>query len=366
MIKMIIPPSSWEEELFNLSFCLAHNLECILQVASKKVGNDMEQVDKKNFGNKERYLAGKAQMKIFWANQYLYWRVAAVKSIKKIILDADRFYSDLEDEIYFDKSGTTESGDRVDIVNNEIKNGWLFEAVSQAEQAIEDLFSLLKYSHDIAYFAKNVINYNAPKVVKYIWTFDTDELEFIMHEFKLPYFSLKEPWEEREVFETYKESLLRMQQWLQELIAFHKKYYLDYCQYKHGMSVAMRPFGRQRTICEEKQDSHEGVLMTFDSYRIEKRYKASETLPQIALYLDPDISPYASRLHAEGNLLRYSLHVVNIDEVVSITEKAFTLLNIVWVNLLKRCERTNEDEINEWAFPTDNYKEYIIIGFPVE
>lgn len=326
----------------------------------------MEQLGKKTYGDRERYLSGKAQMKMFGANQYLYWRVAAVKSMRKILLDADRFYSDLEDEIYFDKSGETEANNQIDIVNNEIKNGWMFEAISQAEQAIEDLFSLLKNSDDIAYFAKNVVNYNATEVKKYIWNFQADKLEYIMQEFKLPYFLLDEPWENREVFEFYKESILRMQQWLQELIAFHKKFYLDYCQYKHGMSVALRPFGRQHMKSEERRNPHEGVLMTFDSYTVEKRHKVSGTLPQMAMYLDPTIIPYVSRLHSEGNLLHYSMHVVNIDEIVSITEKAFALLNIVWTNLLKRCEITDEDKVNEWAFPANDYKSCYIIGFPVQ
>ena len=55
-----------------------------------------------------------------------------------------------------------------DVVNNKIRNGWLYEAMAQSEQAIEDLFSLLKNSTDIAYFAKNVVNYRATEVKNYI------------------------------------------------------------------------------------------------------------------------------------------------------------------------------------------------------
>jgi len=326
----------------------------------------MEQRNKEFLGDTERYISGKAQMKMFGASQYPYWRVVAVKSIRKILLDADKFYCDLEDEIYFNKSCKTGTENQVDIVNNEIKNGWMFEAISQAEQAIEDLFSLLKNSNDIAYFAKNVVNYNATEVKKYIWNFQTDKLEYIMQQFKLPYFLLDEPWEDRESFEFYKESILRMQQWLQELVAFHKKYYLDYCQYKHGMSVALCPFGQHPMKREEKCDPHEGVLMTFDSYTVEKRHKVSGVLPQMAMYLDPEIIPYVSRLHSEGNLLHYSMHVVNIDEIVNITEKAFALLNIVWINLLNRCEIADADKVNEWAFPANDYKKYIIMEFPYQ
>lgn len=52
------------------------------------------------------------------------------------------FYKELEAEIVFDVPRDELKEEEPDIVNNQIKNGWLFEAVSQAEQAIEDLFSL--------------------------------------------------------------------------------------------------------------------------------------------------------------------------------------------------------------------------------
>lgn len=40
--------------------------------------------------------------------------------------------------------------------------------------------------------------------------------------------------------------------------------------------------------------------------------------------------------------------------------------SVVWENLLKRSNITNEDTIHEWAFPLENYRRHIVIGFPVE
>ena len=144
-----------------------------------------------------RYKAGKSQMGTFLSNQYLMWRIVSAKSIRKIILTADEFYTDiLPEEITQDE----------DVVNNKIRNGWLYEAMAQSEQAIEDLFSLLKNSTDIAYFAKNVVNF--------------------------------------------------MQDYLKRLIQYHKHYYLDYCQYKHGMAVALKPFGKAHTAEEKRENLH--------------------------------------------------------------------------------------------------------------
>lgn len=319
------------------------------------------------FGEEERKRAGKAQMKIFASNQYLYWRVAAVKSIRKIIFNADDFYSDMMDEISAVQPSDVSENVQPDIVNNQIRNGWLFEAVSQAEQGIEDIFSLLMNSKDIAYFAKNVVVYPAGEIKKYIWHFDTESIEHIMLEFGLPYFPLDEPWENLEVYKGYRDAILLIQHYLKELIAFHKKYYLDYCQYKHGMAVALRPFGKEQTKNEvDVKEPGKGFLMTFDSYTVGRRQKFSEALPSMGLLVTEEIQPYVSRLHEEGNLLHYTMHDVDIDEVVAVTEKAYSLLNVVWLNLLKRSELSEKDSVQEWVFPVEDYRKHMIIGFPVD
>ena len=109
------------------------------------------------------------------------------------------------------------------------------------EQAIEDLFSTMMNLENLSYFAKNVVQYNATKVKKYIWKFDVEDLEYICGQFRVPYFPLDEVWEKEKVFDSYKEAVLRTQGYLKELKEFHRKYYVDYCQYKHGLAVALSP-----------------------------------------------------------------------------------------------------------------------------
>lgn len=45
--------------------------------------------------DESRKKAGISQMKVFYQNQYLFWRVAVVKSIRKILKTSDSFYEDL-------------------------------------------------------------------------------------------------------------------------------------------------------------------------------------------------------------------------------------------------------------------------------
>lgn len=57
----------------------------------------------------------------------------------------------------------------------------------------------------------------------------------------MPWFPLDELWEKEDIFERYKEGSLRTQAYVKELQDFHKKYYPDYCQYKHGLSAVLPP-----------------------------------------------------------------------------------------------------------------------------
>lgn len=80
-----------------------------------------------------------------------------------------------------------------------------------------------------------------------------------MEQFKLPFFDLDdaEAWgEHQDVFEGYKKSVLFMQDYLKRLIQYHKHYYLDYCQYKHVMAVALKPFGKAHTAEEKRENLH--------------------------------------------------------------------------------------------------------------
>ena len=72
------------------------------------------------------------QIYTYGGSQFPEWRVAVIKSIQKILVNLDEFYADLLPELEMEY-------EQRDIVHCQIRNGWFYEAVSQAEQAIEDL-----------------------------------------------------------------------------------------------------------------------------------------------------------------------------------------------------------------------------------
>lgn len=132
----------------------------------------------KKLTEKEKFEAGKAQMYQYLDSQYLAWHIVAVESIKKLILNLDDFYSDITGE------NQPLSIVEHEQIKNEVRIGWIFEALSHAEQAIEDLFSFLMLSKNIDTFVKNVVNYNATDVKRYIWNFKTNDSHIIIDEYQ--------------------------------------------------------------------------------------------------------------------------------------------------------------------------------------
>lgn len=315
--------------------------------------------------DEERLKASKEQIYTYYGCQYPEWRIAAVKSIRKILLNLDDFYEDILPEL-------EDENENRDLVHCQIRNGWFYEAVSQAEQAIEDLFSMMMNLGDMAYFARNVIRYSATKVKRYIWDFESDNLEYVCEQLGMPYFSLDEPWENIDVFNRYKESLLRTQNFIKNLQTFHKKYYQDYCQYKHGLSVGLAPM--QNPLMKDDTERREKYmerpldngLLTFHQGTIEQYQKRTGELPAILLLLKPDMHSHLVELMNEENLLFSTMHTLNMDEVVMVTEEACTLLKVLWHNIIWRCEEKQTDKFHRVAFPAQNSKHIYEIGFPKE
>lgn len=302
-----------------------------------------------------RIQAGKSQMLQYLNNQYIGWHVMAIESIRKIVLNADSFYTDILEKKELTNVCTEEN------INKELRNGWMYEAVSHAEQAIEDLFSLLKKAQRIDYFARDVVQYNATEIKKYIWDFHIDDLKYITEQFHVPYFDIEEDmeWENKECFEAYKTALLLMKEYLKELVRFHRHYYQDYCQYKHGLAVSLR-----RPV--EGINPLDGALWTFDTSTVEKKWKREGVAPSIIMDLTPETQPYVRSLHDEKNLLHYSIHPVNLEEILAATKKAVVLLNVLRINLMSISETAEDCEIAEYAFPCekDDLLTVVTIGFP--
>ncbi len=312
----------------------------------------------------ERKKASIDQIYTYAGSRYSKWQVVAVKSIKKILLNLDDFSSEILKDM----------GDSDDI--GAVRNAWFYEAVAHAEQAIEDLFSTLMCFKDLSFFAKDVLFYPVGQAKRFIWDFDSDNIEYLCEKFGYPYFDLTDPWEKQDVFDAYKNAVLLTQKYVKELQVFHQKYYDDYCQYKHGLSVGMYPLGNKNGVNNDecRDNLLEGALFTFHNGTIADYEKRNESLPASLIQLKPGMQHHIRELHDEGNLLYSTVHIVDMDEVERVTTHACILLDVVWRNIIELCKEEIEKIDNgndnttgnyrEIAFPMENLKKCITIGFP--
>lgn len=310
------------------------------------------------------------QMENFGVGQFPLWRLATVISIRKILLHLDEFYADIKSDIHIDES---ENIDGYDIVNQQIRNGWMYEIVSQTEQAIEDFFSLLMNSYDLSKFTKNVVHYSATKVKQYIREFNSNDLEYLLGQFHMPYFPLDEVWENVEIYEGYKNSVCIVQRYVKELQAYHERYYQDYCQYKHGLAVELTPFGKQAYRNDSRWKNYlekhklKGELRTFMTGKNLKKGKSGLPLVSAGMTVIPENAEmHIEQLANENRLIYTQIQFVDVDEAVRITEHAASLLYIVWENISKRSKWSNTDKYREVIFPTDNFSKRSLILFPYE
>jgi len=307
---------------------------------------------------KDRLKIGKQQLKNYLASQYPKWRHVQVLIIHIILKNMPNFYSNIIEDIKQPYDATGEI-----TLNKEIKNGLIFSALAETMQYIEDLFSLMLLSKNIEYFVKNVIRYNATKVYQYIKKFNVNDLKNICSEYQIPYFDINKDWQNaQELFLMYKKAILNLQENLAKFVDFYLKYEKFYSQYKHGLSVALNPYGSKTPSSIE---ANEGYLMIYDNTEISKITAKSKKLICIP-HLTPAVAKSILQLNQEENLLRAEFNILSIDDLIIISKNIGEMLEILHLNLFEICNNTEKTDFNEYYLPYKQDNKYIKMGFPVD
>lgn len=84
----------------------------------------------------------------------------------------------------------------------------------------------------------------------------------------------------------------------------------------------------------------------------------------MGLLLKPGTQKHLRELHDEGNLLFFTMHVVSMEKVIKVTAHACIFLNVLWKNVIWRCEEKENDQYHKVVFPTENLHYIYEIGFP--
>ena len=251
--------------------------------------------------NKEqRQKASRDQIERFFYSYYTQWRLAKILINDKVLRNKYDFLAEIAFEVKDDEINPNCEA----IIAQELTNGLQFDMLANCLQYIEDLFALLKAGRQQDFFIKNIITYNAGQIENLIKQKHTDKelCEF----FYFPYFENIESKNFREGF-TAGMSQLRTN--ISKIKEFYKEHQFFYNQYKHGQTVALRPFRAYDAdqIAQDKQGNMQRKLVAFDNIALNKVFNNKHRGAGYALmpWITRNIQPHITQLQAEDNLIRY-------------------------------------------------------------
>lgn len=300
---------------------------------------------------KVRDQINREQINRFFASYYSEWRHIKILTNYKVLENKYDFYADIIEEIKRTDKNFGES-----TIAQELANGLKFDCIQQSLQYIEDLFALINAGKNKDFFIRNIISYKAGKVESQIKRFKFDR-ENICKSFNFPYYTKEDGLssKEHETLKVINDSIDRLGGLLKEIIEFYKENLYFYNQYKHGLSIAMRPFNDltpEQIESDKKGVSEEGVLVALDSLNFKSAVKRKDG--NFGALLIPHftdiIQNHISELQEENNLLRFVLSPpeTSVRKVKDIACKTKRCMHI-FINNIK--EVVSEKEVIKLQLP---------------
>lgn len=221
-------------------------------------------------------------------------------------------------------------------IAQELKNGMYFDAISECVQYVEDLFALIKASQQSDYFIRNIITYKAVQVSQSISNFKVNRSS-IVKAFHIP---VDISYGEGDDEKTVEEGIQYLQDLILKCIQFYEDYQALYNQYKHGLTVGMRPYGNtfsEEQILKDKNGTMPPYLTIYDNIDIQKALqgKSKNFQGMLMPYLTKNVIPFISELNRENNFLRLvPMHDsdIDIERFVDFAYKVRTCLDIFIYN----------------------------------
>jgi len=280
------------------------------------------------------------------------WRLAEVLTAKKLLNERYSFYKDIIHDIkqYGDESGEA-------TIAQELRHGLYFDAISHCVQYVEDLFALINASKKPDFFVRNIIQFKAGVITNQIKAFKATP-KSIAEAFHFP---PELPFENNDDKKTYDEGVDRLADLMTDIIKFHKDYEYFYNQFKHGLSVAMRPFGNmyvQEQIEEDKKGDFRPYLAVYDNRNLETAAKKGTFTIKKGAFMTgftENVRPYIGQLIKENNFIRlvHPEHLdLDIDFLVDVAFKVRTCLKIFIYNYSHKIDIRQEK--NQFQLPIDH------------
>ncbi|WP_160711832.1 hypothetical protein [Chitinophaga solisilvae] len=290
-----------------------------------------------------------ADMTRYYMNSYWSeWRYVKVLTLQKLLRTKYDFYQSVTEELYKEPHEAT--------IAQEITHGLYYDTIAQCIQYIEDLFALIRASRDPDYFIKNIVTYQAGQITNLIKGFKVDD-KSLGEAFHYPHVLLFPNDKDRKAYEAGK---MKLKEIIGEILDFYREYEFFYIQYKHGLTIPIRPFGNvfsEEQVEKDKAGEFHPYLAVFDNFNLHaasQRNTFNTTHGNLMPGWTPAVMSCIGDLHDEDNYLRFVFPPdidVTMDIYVSIAMKIKYCINIFKNNYLQKIDQSID--VNKFQLPID-------------
>jgi hypothetical protein len=168
-------------------------------------------------------------------------------------------------------------------------------------------------------------------------------------------------------------SIDRLIKILSQIVEYYEKHQFFYNQYKHGLSIALRPFGLfsdEQVEKDKKYGSMSSTVYAMDNLNFKNASKNNKhnlgalLIPNLTENVRPFIAPFQK----ENNLLRYvsSPQETDIESILTIAKKTKRCIHILITNILQVVNDNNplklrlpdeiESKVIEFIIPANKTK----------
>ena len=211
-----------------------------------------------------------------------------------------------------------------------VASGLYAAALGETVMYAEDLFTLVRGLRHPERFVAETVNFPGGKVTGLVGKLESIDVDAVSKAFFIPTGEwLELDGTELERFETGR---ILVRERLHEVIAWWRKYRFLQQQYKHGMTLALHPFGRElpeETLIDRRAGGAPPI------YALDNEAISDETLARSGGTLAFNAGPGAALAHAEQlikdrNFLRYALTLPTaFDDILAVARVCCELLEIL-------------------------------------
>jgi hypothetical protein len=313
-----------------------------------------------------RRAANEAAVQTFFAASDPAWRWVLILGLRDLRANASRLGSLAAKE---SPQGSGWSDDRY--VYGPLVHGLTAAAVNECAQHCEDLFAVLMFLREQLEFAKRMLSYKAGTVTGFggrLRALDDDAIRrlFIVPDASLVADGLagsEDPTGGLVVFNHAVARLVERVRLVAEWYAIYEDFHI---QYKHGLKLAMRPYGDPTPeAIDERRATVDGALLAFTSEPISAMVKGpAQQQGMIFPNLIPEVRAHLASLVEDRAVLRYKMSgpPVDLDEVVEISGTVVQLLRIAAANRLAIANGLREGAIYCVDLPGEQRYETVTVA----